>query len=100
MHQTRRAWARYIQRTGWGREVRATIHLRKQLGREPTKAEVDAAEQMQNDFKDSVTIEDVQEGYDSGKQVGVPLNLNLRQTLIVSYPFSATRHSRPEVRRL
>ena len=64
MSQTKTAWAEYLLGKGWGYYVRARIVLRRQLGREPTKEEVDEFSGDQN-----VTSADILEALDRGDEV-------------------------------
>lgn len=57
------SWSRDISTHSWGRLVRARIHLRKQLGREPTAAELDD----QNDYK-NVTPDMIRTAFEVGDE--------------------------------
>ncbi|PIL36411.1 hypothetical protein GSI_00099 [Ganoderma sinense ZZ0214-1] len=65
MHETNRAiWPKEIAERNWGIPVRARIHLRQTLGREPTREEVEDA---QGKFK-NITLADVRAALDSGEE--------------------------------
>lgn len=58
-------WTKNISEKDWGRTLRARIHLRRTLGREPTRAEVDSADGL---FK-HVTREQVNDALGAGHEV-------------------------------
>ncbi|KAM5540738.1 hypothetical protein V8D89_005769 [Ganoderma adspersum] len=65
MHEMNRAiWPKEIAERNWGIPVRARIHLRRSLGREPTREEVEDA---QGKFK-NITVADVRVALDSGEE--------------------------------
>ncbi|PBK65556.1 hypothetical protein ARMSODRAFT_891541 [Armillaria solidipes] len=51
-------WAHKVSKSGYGTRCRAIVHLRHQLGRKPTKAEIGQALQRGNQFK-NVTKEQI-----------------------------------------
>ncbi|EIW62189.1 uncharacterized protein TRAVEDRAFT_76927, partial [Trametes versicolor FP-101664 SS1] len=60
----RGVWTKNISEKDWGRTLRARIHLRRTLGREPTRAEVDSADGL---FK-HVTREQVNNALGAGHE--------------------------------
>ncbi|KIK57403.1 hypothetical protein GYMLUDRAFT_46279 [Collybiopsis luxurians FD-317 M1] len=60
-------WSTVLHTDGWGRTVRAMIHLRKQLGREPTEEEVGEA-LGENDSYSHITAEEIDDAYSQGQQ--------------------------------
>lgn len=63
--QVRATWASEISKSGWGKPIRASIHLRRTLAREPSREEV---ENELGAFK-NVSRDDVREALDSGEEV-------------------------------
>ncbi|KAF9041085.1 hypothetical protein BDZ89DRAFT_1060383 [Hymenopellis radicata] len=59
-------WTRPTATTKGGRPDRILIHLKKQLGREPTDAEFDAADADKDNQYKNVTAKDVEHEYDIG----------------------------------
>ncbi|KAK0448108.1 hypothetical protein EV421DRAFT_1706184 [Armillaria borealis] len=57
-HAVVSTWAHKVSQSGYGTRYRAIVHLRYQLGRKPTKAEIDQALQRGNQFK-NVTKEQI-----------------------------------------
>ncbi|KAF5372045.1 hypothetical protein D9615_008076 [Tricholomella constricta] len=55
--KVRDTWARKINEKGWGRVVRARIHLRKTLGRPFTKTEFEKAMASSREYKEIVPAE-------------------------------------------
>lgn len=108
--QVRHAWARYVQKSGWGLEVRATIYLRQLYDREPTKDEVSLAltkEEIAHKTKyKNITPQEVERAYDEGKQVFlVPIRsfaflVSLDSRVAQTYATIAPRYLVSEVRRL
>ncbi|KAL4255373.1 DUF6697 domain-containing protein [Pleurotus pulmonarius] len=64
----RRTWARKIFDKGWGRPLRASITLRKRLGREPTHQEQGEALATDNTFQSNITPADIAAAFDRGEQ--------------------------------
>ncbi|RPD55102.1 hypothetical protein L227DRAFT_615585 [Lentinus tigrinus ALCF2SS1-6] len=62
--KVRATWASEISESGWGKPIRARIHLRRTLGRDPTREEV---ENELGAFKD-VSKDDVRDAVDSGNE--------------------------------
>ncbi|KAF4600330.1 hypothetical protein EYR38_004955 [Pleurotus pulmonarius] len=65
----RRTWARKIFDKGWGRPLRASITLRKRLGREPTHQEQGEALATDNTFQSNITPADIAAAFDRGEQL-------------------------------
>ncbi|KAH9949185.1 hypothetical protein B0H21DRAFT_688862 [Amylocystis lapponica] len=63
----RRNWSENTAAKGWARYIRAKIHLRRRLGRDPTEEEIDAGMEDKQQY-DDVTAEDVVEAYDTGAE--------------------------------
>ncbi|KAJ7667090.1 hypothetical protein B0H17DRAFT_1018834, partial [Mycena rosella] len=66
--QVRKTWAKQLSIKSWGRPIRADIVLRRQLGRQPTKAEKNAALDTDNKFK-TVTPEEISAAFDRGEVI-------------------------------
>ncbi|KAI0059319.1 hypothetical protein BV25DRAFT_1779002, partial [Artomyces pyxidatus] len=64
----RKTWATEILIRNWGKFVRASIILRRDRGREPTRDEVDAACQDGKGYK-NVTMPEIIAAFDRGEQV-------------------------------
>ncbi|KAF7433766.1 hypothetical protein PC9H_005731 [Pleurotus ostreatus] len=64
----RRTWARKIFDKGWGRPLRASITLRKRLGREPTHKEQQEALATDKTFQSDITAADIAAAFDRGEQ--------------------------------
>ena len=65
--QSRAIWPKEIAERNWGIPVRARIHLRRTLGREPSRDEVESA---QGKFK-NVTVDHIRAALDSGEEVHI-----------------------------
>ena len=57
-----------VLKAGTGEQARARVFLRRELGRDPTKAEVDAIKK-DNSLKSKITMAQVVEDFNSGKEV-------------------------------
>jgi hypothetical protein len=55
-------------KTSTGEQTRARVFLRRELGREPTKAEVGATKKGKN-LKSQVTVAQIMEDFNSGAEV-------------------------------
>ncbi|KAJ7123187.1 hypothetical protein C8R44DRAFT_705091 [Mycena epipterygia] len=66
--QVRKNWAKELSVKGWGRQIRADIVLRQQLGRKPTKAEKRTALATENKFN-TVTPEEITSAFDRGEVI-------------------------------
>ena len=65
--KVRATWASEISKSGWGKPIRARIHLRKSTGKEPARDEV---ENELGAFKE-VSKYDVRDALDSGDEVSI-----------------------------
>ena len=79
--QNRAIWPKEIVERNWGIPVRARIHLRRTLGREPSREEVEDA---QGKFK-NITLADVRAALDSGEEV-CPAPRRGRPKLLNAFP--------------
>ena len=59
---------KHALKTSTGEQTRARVFLRRDLGREPTKAEVDATKKDKS-LKDRVTMAQITEDLNSGVEV-------------------------------
>ncbi|RDX48555.1 hypothetical protein OH76DRAFT_1483902 [Lentinus brumalis] len=62
--KVRSTWAHEISKSGWGTPIRARIHLRRSLGRNPAREEVETALGKFNE----VSAEDVRDALDAGQE--------------------------------
>jgi hypothetical protein len=67
--KVRNTWHKNIYEQGYGRNVRARITLRDQLGREPKVVEVDEAIKSDKKNKLMISVDDVARAYDRGDEV-------------------------------
>ncbi|KIY65788.1 hypothetical protein CYLTODRAFT_378887 [Cylindrobasidium torrendii FP15055 ss-10] len=71
-HAVKISWCKGVLKYGWGWKTRAAIVLKKELGREATRAELDAAGRAGRSFDGEVTVEEVKYRYDQGdSRIGV-----------------------------
>ena len=66
--QVKDNWVNHAIKTNTGDQTRARVFLRRDLGREPTKAEVKVAKKDKN-LKSRVTVAQIMEDFDSGTEV-------------------------------
>lgn len=65
----RSTWHTNIYKHTYGRNVRARITLRKQLGREAKATEVEEALQDKDNKFKTISVDDIARAYDSGDEV-------------------------------
>ena len=58
---------KHALKTSTGEQTRARVFLRRDLGREPTRAEVDASKKDKS-LKDRVTVAQIVEDFNSGTE--------------------------------
>jgi hypothetical protein len=74
--QVQQTWAKKLAVKRWGRWIRADITLRRQLGRQPTKAEKKAAlKDKDNNFL-TVTPKEISKAFDLGQVVSYIVDAN------------------------
>jgi hypothetical protein len=81
--QVRRTWATKIIEMAWGKEVRARVVLRRQLGRSPFNKEIDDALKSDNKFL-NVTVDEITNAYNTGHVVSNSRCIFASQRLIFS----------------
>lgn len=63
-----KSWSDVLHNDKWGRTVRVMIHLRTQLGREPTDDEIEEAQGLSDEYK-HISAEEIKNAFDQGEQV-------------------------------
>ena len=66
--QVKENWVNHALKTYTGEQARARVFLRRNLGREPNKSEVDGTKGDKS-IKGRVTAAQIMEDFDSGKEV-------------------------------
>ena len=66
--QVKDNWVKHALKTNTGEQTRARVFLRRDLGREPTRAEVDAVKKDKS-LKGRVTAAQIVEDFNSGTEV-------------------------------
>lgn len=72
LFKVKNTWATHISKHPWGRFIRVRVTLRNQLHREPTEAEVEAAESNAGDKYQQVPPKQIISAYEKGEEVGIP----------------------------
>ncbi|KAJ3872398.1 hypothetical protein F5051DRAFT_421611 [Lentinula edodes] len=62
-----KSWSDVLHNDKWGRTVRVMIHLRTQLGREPTEDEIEEAQGLSDEYK-HISAEEIKNAFDQGEQ--------------------------------
>jgi hypothetical protein len=69
----RNTWSKQLSKRPWGRRIRCSIKLRRELGREPTRKEVNEGLDTDDKYFD-VTPNDIARAFLQGQEVGENLD--------------------------
>ncbi|KAJ7983092.1 hypothetical protein DFH06DRAFT_977985, partial [Mycena polygramma] len=100
--KVRENWAHQITVKKWGRNIRADVTLRRELGRKPTKAETEASLRKKDNKFSDVTAEEISSAFDRGEVVivvhtlkCVGYNVDLQRNLAAKFPLFVPKPSKP-----